>query len=775
MKLRIIKKHVYSNFIYFSVSILLLAFIAGCNYDSSSSVTDQSLLYRTSIGEVLVVQAVPGSGLAEVSLASEAVLCPGENAQDCLYNLYLASAPGVNSENWSSLPDGAKYEGVSLPFTITGLENGKTYYISAIYICSAGGSGALPEAMVTPYDPNTSAFPWHVNVESLASGDGSVTVNWAHAGDWTDGSFSDSAPSSQFTNTGYTLYYQEGGLATVNSPSIANILPGATSQAVGGLKTVALYCFGVSQSKDQIGAGPIGAQKCIVPGQICSSDIGCAGPPQAVTETKYLAYKAQTVMIDVLANDINGQTITSVQNPANEGGCTSIVDNKIKYEGQCTRKYEDTFIYTMVGCDGTTSSALVRVRLKGKPKPKPRPIPGNNPPVAVDDTASVITGQTILINVLTNDFDPDGDPLTITAVQNPANRGGITAIVGNQIQYNSSGADVFPDNFTYTISDGKGGTDTATVTVNRTNSPPNTVDDMASVSAGQTIMIDVLANDSDPDGDPLTITTVQNPSSNGGTTSIAGNKIVYNSTGATGFPDTFTYTVSDGMAGAGITSSIAASNTATVTINYNNSPPVAVNDGASVSVGQIIFINVLTNDSDPDGDPLTITAVQNPADNGGLTTIVGNQIRYDSSGATGFPDTFTYNISDGNGGVDTATVTINYNNSPPVAVNDSFDIASLSSFNCFSSALNFNVLTNDSDPDSDPLTIISFTQPAFGTITAGAGNTLDYNWMNFNFTTPSYTFNYTISDGNGGSDSAMVTIDFSGCLEQELNRGFGQE
>src|SRR5690606_20189388 len=110
------------------------------------------------------------------------------------------------------------------------------------------------------------------------------------------------------------------------------------------------------------------------------------------------------------------------------------------------------------------------------------------------------------IDVLANDFDPEGDPLTIISVGTPAT--GTAVIAGNEILYTAGSTFPGNDAFTYTISDGNGGTASATVRVTgppAPNQPPVASDDAAITDLGLPVVINVLANDSDPDGDPLLV------------------------------------------------------------------------------------------------------------------------------------------------------------------------------------------------------------------------------------------------------------------------------
>src|SRR5262249_51168137 len=145
--------------------------------------------------------------------------------------------------------------------------------------------------------------------------------------------------------------------------------------------------------------------------------------------------------------------------------------------------------------------------------------------------------------------DVDGDIVTITSNTAPSH--------GTMSFFKSTGAFTYtptanyvgPDSFTYTASDGKGGTDTATVTINVTgNRAPDAKDDSYTTAQNTTPTVytanSTLKNHVDPDGDPLTITTYTNP--------VHGNLTFYKSSGAFVYtpttnyagPDSFTYTVS---------------------------------------------------------------------------------------------------------------------------------------------------------------------------------------------------------------------------------------
>ena len=175
--------------------------------------------------------------------------------------------------------------------------------------------------------------------------------------------------------------------------------------------------------------------------------------------------------------------------------------------------------------------------------------PRNDNPLAIDDSAETQPGVTVTVPILNNDTDPDGDALVIKAVSVPGS-GEAVAINDDEIRYTPDDNFTGEDSFTYTVTDGNGGTAeaTVTVTVGQANNSPNPSDDSARTTAGAAVTIDVLANDSDPGGNTLSIQSVGDPM-NGDTVVTNDSEIRY--TPADGFTgtDSFAYTVNDGNGG----------------------------------------------------------------------------------------------------------------------------------------------------------------------------------------------------------------------------------
>lgn len=361
----------------------------------------------------------------------------------------------------------------------------------------------------------------------------------------------------------------------------------------------------------------------------------------------------------------------------------------------------------------------------------------NRPPVAGNDTATVArNAQGTLINVLANDSDPDNNPLTVTSVTQPAN--GQVQNVGNGVVFTPSQNFTGTTTFNYTISDGQGGTATATVTVTVADAAPTAADDAANTARNTAVDVNVLANDRDPEGGTLTITTVTQPAN--GRAEIVGTQIRYTPNQRFAGTDRFTYTIRD-----------AAGNTATanVTITVANAAPIAADDAATTQAGVPVTIDVLANDRDPDNDALTIAALGAVAN--GTARIEGNRVVYTANAGFNGTESFTYTVRDEFGATATATVRVTVAaNRAPTANADSASTTKANS-------VSINVLANDTDPEGDTLTVTRIvSQPTLGRAEVGANGTVLYTHNPGPVGVD--TFTYEISDGRGNLSVGTVSV-----------------
>ncbi|MEI7563639.1 MAG: Ig-like domain-containing protein, partial [bacterium] len=445
-----------------------------------------------------------------------------------------------------------------------------------------------------------------------------------------------------------------------------------------------------------------------------------------------IATEDLSIDIDVLSNDtdVEADILSITAAGAASHGTTSIVAGKIRYAPVVYYHGTDSFTYSISDGNAGTATGTVNVSITHV----------NHNPIAVNDNAVCSEDGNVSINVLSNDTDVDVDTLSVSAVTQPSH--GYTSINGLQVQYTPNLYYYGLDSFTYTTSDGQGGTSIATVnvTINHVNHNPSSVGDLAITSESVTVDVSVLSNDSDIDsGDTLSISAVGAASN--GTTSINGTKARYTpNLGFTG-SDSFTYTVSDGNGGT-------SSSTVNVTINLSATHLTCVNDSALVQEDSNVNISVLANDSDVAAHVISITGVSTPTN--GTAQIVGTQIKYTPNLYYHGNDSFTYNVSDGQGNSSSATVnvTINHVNHAPVGVADTASTPE-------DTQIDINVVANDTDADSDSLTVSAVGTPAHGTASIVL-NKVRYTPTQYYNGADSLT--YTLSDGNGGTSSATVSM-----------------
>lgn len=390
------------------------------------------------------------------------------------------------------------------------------------------------------------------------------------------------------------------------------------------------------------------------------------------------------------------------------------------YRGQTTGARQSTASNSVVGTVPATPSANTEPSAPSYLRSL-RPAPGDG---------------SLVLDVLAGSTDPDGDTLSLLGGTDGAG-GSVVEDAEGRLVYTPRPDFAGRDAFTYTITDGQGGTSTAVVRVDVVNDAPTADDETASTPAGTAVAVDVLTGDTDANRDALTVKSVATPA-NGTVTQLPDGRLQYTPNPGFRGTDSFEYVVQDTRGGT---------DTGLVTVTVTNRAPDAVADQVSVQLGATSAPLALRgNDSDPDGDTTTVVSHTQPAQ--GTVTVAPN-----GTGTwtppVGFvgTTTSTYTLSDGSA-TDTATVTLTVNG-PPVAATSSATTAT-------DTATEIDLLAGSSDPNGDTVTVASVTQPAAGAVVLGTDGVARYTPpTGFTGTT---TFDYVLTDGRGGSTTRTVTV-----------------
>jgi hypothetical protein len=293
----------------------------------------------------------------------------------------------------------------------------------------------------------------------------------------------------------------------------------------------------------------------------------------------------------------------------------------------------DSFDYEISDGNGGEDTGTVSVTV----------LPGNNPPVADDETLTTSEDESGSVNVLVGDTDLDDDPLNVTTPSPAAEHGTVSCTAQGVCTYTPAADYSGADSFEYTVSDGRGGTDAGTVTVTVTpgNDPPSAAADTLTAPEDGDAEADVLANDVDVDGDALSVTG-STDGAHGDVSCTPAGTCTYTPAADYAGPDTFTYTVADGNGGTD-TASVS------VTVTPENDAPVAGDDALTTEMDTQGSVDVLANDVDVDGDALALeTDSWSDPEHGSVSCEPASGVcTYTPDPGYLGPDSFTYTVTDG--------------------------------------------------------------------------------------------------------------------------------
>ncbi len=338
--------------------------------------------------------------------------------------------------------------------------------------------------------------------------------------------------------------------------------------------------------------------------------------------------------------DADGDALTAVlQGAPSHGSVTVNADGSFRYTPAADYVGADSFVVQVDDGHGGTTTATVNVTVTAL-----NDAPTASAPAVTTAEDTAVSGQVTLSDV-------DGDSLTATLQTAPAH-GSVTVDPQGGFRYQPSPDYSGPDSFAVLVEDGQGGSVVQTVSVTVT-----AVNDAPRINSGAPIQLATAEDEpidgriqvDDADGGSAPVVTLQSAPAHG--TVTVGPDGAYRYVPETDYngPDSFDITVSDGQ--GGVTTA-----TVRITVTPVNDPPRAENEQVSTGGSSPVVIRPLTNDSDQEGGRLTVVDAR--AEQGVVTIQPDGSIAYTPRPGAAAYDIVHYTISDGEGGLSTATVRI---------------------------------------------------------------------------------------------------------------------
>ena len=607
---------------------------------------------------------------------------------------------------------------------ISGVSASQVGSTTFTYAASDGQASAEANVRVTihPFDQNEA--PAQLRVPAVKIGAG-AQIQYEALNDWRDPDGDPIYLKNAEAPEGLKVSFTEDGSVTITEEG-----------AAAGPKSIVLTVA------DDQGAETRG--ELIV-------DVQEAGnlPPSANGDL-FQAHPGETVTLDPLKNDTdpNGDQLTLAAVSGAPAGASIQPDlDHGTIDFRATEPGSYSFAYTV--SDGiATTLGIIRVEVVA---------PSSEPPVAENDTAVLPQGGSVLVAPLNNDYDPSGGLLSIVSVDASNTPEIEVALIDRHLLRVTAPAGLdHTVQFSYTVSNGVGEAMADVMVIpgaaDRSDLPPILKPDHVKVRVGDVGTVSVLANDRSPAGLNLQVesTLEYDQGSALGSPFVTGNQVRLEAGQTPGLMDV-TYSVID-----------SAGNRASSTVTFEvmgasdqNQEPRPRDITAWAAAGQTTRIAVPLDGIDPDGDSVTLGGLGSSPQLGNATvgpTWIDYMPNQNASGT----DSFTYTVEDRQGGHASARVRVAISAAPtlnqnPVAVPDTVLTRP-------DRMVTVNVLSNDVDPDGDPLAL---EEGSLETATpelepqALSSSTIQVH-------TPSqagtYLVSYAVSDGRGGSARGTVTV-----------------
>lgn len=480
--------------------------------------------------------------------------------------------------------------------------------------------------------------------------------------------------------------------------------------------------------------------------------------PVAVRDLALLP-TGRDVLVDVLANDTDpGGGILVVQSakaPSGSGVSVEVLNHSVlRVTDLAGLSKTVTLTYTVSnGTESTTGEVVVL------PVALPEKL---RPPIAVEDRATVRVGDVVTIHVLTNDYHPDNDTITLSPelVETDVADADAIFVAGESVRF-QAGDTPGTVHATYQIEDSQQNRTAGYVTIQvvaadeGTNSPPRPTSVTARAVAGATERIAIPLDGIDTDGDSVELVGLSSSPTKGRVT-VGDSWLTYDAFPDAAGRDTFTYVVRDRLGAT-------AEGTVTVGVapaGFENQPPYAAKDTVVVRPGRAVTAAVTANDSDPDGDEITLSD-QLETGTGIEASVAAGRVLFTAPSSAG-DYTVTYTISDTYGAQAQGSLLVRVSPDapllPPIARDDRATIHDITD----DLTVSLSVLDNDEDPDGSiaGLEVTVASEDA----TVGADGTVTFPVL------PSaQVVRYTVTDEDGNVGKAFIFVPGSDSLVPTLS------
>ncbi|MBI3503481.1 MAG: tandem-95 repeat protein, partial [Proteobacteria bacterium] len=454
-----------------------------------------------------------------------------------------------------------------------------------------------------------------------------------------------------------------------------------------------------------------------------------------------------TISGHLVAADVDGDTLSfsvPVSGAPQHGSVTVAPDGSYTYTPNANYNGTDTFTYTVADGKGGSATGTITVDVGAV----------NDGPVTAGASAAGNEDTPIAGSIAASDVDGDALSFALGANGGPAH-GSVTLNPDGTFVYvpgpNYNGT----DSFTYTVSDGHGGTATGTVGVSvaAVNDGPTTVGGTASGTEDVPVAGHLAA--ADVDGDALTFGLASNGGpAHGSVTVNPDGSYTYTPAANYNGADSFVYTVSDGHGGT-------ATGTVDVAIAAVNDSPITAG-GHVQGTEDTPVVGVLTA-ADVDGDALTFGLAAGPH-NGTVTVAADGSYSYVPAADFNGADSFTYTVFDGHGGTTTGTISVDI-----AAVNDGPVTAGGTASGNEDTPITGQIAASDVDGDALTFGLAANGGPAHGTVTVNPDGSYSYTpSANYNGTD---SFTYTVADGKGGTTTGTISVDVAAVNDGPVTAG----